>query len=50
LEPNTYVTVVDGPVCADEWSWWRIRTDDGMEGWVSEGGDEVDPYFICPAE
>jgi serine/threonine protein kinase len=49
LNPGTYISVVDGPVCADTWSWWRIRTDFGMVGWVAEGGDEIDPYFICPA-
>lgn len=48
LEPGAQVTVVDGPVCADNWSWWKVRTDLGAVGWVAEGGDEVDPYFICP--
>jgi SH3-like domain-containing protein len=50
LDPNTRVTVIDGPICADDWSWWKIETRSGVSGWVSEGGDEVDPYFICPAE
>lgn len=50
LEPGTYVTVIDGPECENSWSWWRIRTDSGVMGWVSEGGDDIDPYFICPAE
>ncbi|KXK15503.1 MAG: SH3 type 3 domain-containing protein [Chloroflexi bacterium OLB14] len=48
IEPNTYFRVIDGPVCANNWSWWEIRTDDGVRGWVSEGGDNVDKYFICP--
>jgi len=50
LEPSTYVTVVGGPTCTDGWSWWEIRTDSGSVGWVAEGGDNVDQYFICPAE
>lgn len=50
LEPGTRVTIVDGPVCAQDWSWWKVRTDAGKIGWVAEGGDEVDPYFICPAD
>jgi hypothetical protein len=50
LEPGAYVTIFAGPECADSWSWWRIRTGTGASGWVAEGGDEVDPYFICPLE
>jgi hypothetical protein len=49
LKPGTYVTIVDGPICADVWSWWKVQTDSGTVGWVAEGGDEIDPYFICPA-
>ena len=49
LKPGTYVTIVDGPICANVWSWWKVRTDSGIAGWVAEGGDEIDPYFICPA-
>jgi hypothetical protein len=49
IEPGTYVTVISGPACGDGWSWWEVRTDSGVVGWVAEGGDEVDPYFICPA-
>ncbi|MBI5935254.1 MAG: hypothetical protein HY867_16255 [Chloroflexi bacterium] len=41
-------TVVGGPSCSDDWSWWNVRLDDGMTGWLAEGGDAVDPYFICP--
>jgi serine/threonine protein kinase len=48
LEPGTSLTVVDGPAYADGWPWWRVWTSDGIVGWVAEGGDEVDPYFICP--
>ncbi|MBN2393800.1 MAG: SH3 domain-containing protein [Anaerolineae bacterium] len=50
LDTSTQVAIIDGPICADDWSWWEIETDSGIVGWVSEGGDEVDPYFICPAE
>jgi hypothetical protein len=48
LDPGESVIVVDGPAYSDGWSWWLVRTDDGLVGWVAEGGDEVDPYFICP--
>jgi hypothetical protein len=49
IEPGTQFTVIVGPSCSDNWSWWNIRLDDGTTGWVSEGGDEIDPYFICPS-
>jgi hypothetical protein len=49
LSPGTLFRVTGGPSCANNWSWWKIRTDDGVIGWVAEGGDQVDPYFICPA-
>lgn len=48
LGPGTVVTVIDGPICVDNWSWWKIRTASGSTGWMSEGGDNTDPYFLCP--
>jgi hypothetical protein len=48
LEPGTQFKVINGPVCSDNWSWWRIRMQDGTVGWISEGGDNEDTYFICP--
>ena len=48
LPTGSQFCVVDGPECADNWSWWLIQTDDGFVGWIAEGGDNVDPYFICP--
>ena len=50
LESGTHIAIVDGPACAESWSWWKTKTDSGVVGWVTEGGDEVDPYFICPEE
>lgn len=48
LEPGTQFTVVGGPKCASDWSFWEIRLSNGTTGWISEGGDALDPYFICP--
>ena len=48
LDTGTEVYVVDGPVCANNWSWWWIETESGVSGWMAEGGDNVDPYFLCP--
>jgi hypothetical protein len=48
LPPGTTFTILDGPACSDDWSWWRVRTSQGEQGWIAEGGDNVDAYFICP--
>jgi hypothetical protein len=48
LEPGTQFHVGEiEPVCADDWSWWYVTVDD-TSGWLAEGGDQTDPYFICP--
>lgn len=49
LETGTMFNIVGGPKCSDGFSWWKIDVN-GTTGWVAEGGDEVDPYFICPAQ
>ncbi|NNJ09811.1 SH3 domain-containing protein [Chloroflexales bacterium ZM16-3] len=35
LHPGTQMTLLIGPVEKDGYSWWRIRTTDGREGWVA---------------
>ena len=47
-EPGTNFLIIDGPSCANNWSWWKVELDSGLEGWIAEGGDNTDPYFICP--
>jgi hypothetical protein len=39
-------TVIDGPVCEGNYSWWRLQFTDGLIGWGAEG----DPggYFLEP--
>jgi Bacterial SH3 domain len=49
LPVKSQFSVIGGPSCADNWSWWEIQTDSGYSGWISEGGDATDPYFICPS-
>jgi len=48
LASGTTMTIIGGPACANSWSWWNVRTEDDVAGWIAEGGDNVDPYFICP--
>ncbi len=50
IEPGTNFMIIAGPSCANNWSWWKVELDAGLEGWIAEGGDNIDPYFICPVE
>jgi hypothetical protein len=45
LEGTTF-SIEDGPLCADNTSWWRIRTDNNVVGWVAEEQDGA--YLIEP--
>ena len=50
LPVGTSFQVLAGPLCSDDWSWWNIRAGDNRSGWVAEGGDAEDPYFLCPPQ
>lgn len=51
LPTGTAFDVIAGPECAgNNWSWWKVRLDDGQVGWLAEGGDITDAYFLCPLE
>ncbi|MBN2385612.1 MAG: protein kinase [Anaerolineales bacterium] len=49
MQPDAEFEVIGGPECGDDWTWWEVRsTTSGYTGWMAEGGDSVDPYFLCP--
>ncbi|HPR34184.1 MAG TPA: hypothetical protein PKY64_00800 [Anaerolineaceae bacterium] len=49
LARYTVVEIIDGPVCmGDNWTWWKVQIPGGRVGWMTEGGDEVDDYYLCP--
>ncbi len=51
LKPGAVVRVLDGPVCDEDsrWWYWKIETQTKhYVGWMAEGGDDKDPYFLCP--
>jgi hypothetical protein len=52
LPPGVIISVIGGPVCDEPMSawYWEVSTDNGYTGWVSEGGDAVDAYYVCPVE
>ncbi|MBM4431051.1 MAG: SH3 domain-containing protein [Chloroflexi bacterium] len=41
LTEGTRLLVLDGPEAGDGYQWWKVRTDDGVEGWVA--GDWLTP-------
>lgn len=45
LESLDIFMVIDGPRCANNFTWYRIRVGD-TEGWVAEGDDAM--YYIEP--
>jgi serine/threonine protein kinase len=61
IYPDTTVKIIEGPQCSDNSSWWLVRIPKGItvfrgadyalpqesEGWVREGSDAKDPYYIC---
>ncbi len=36
LGEGARVTITDGPIAADGFTWWQIRTESGIVGWVVE--------------
>lgn len=46
IASNAEFDVTEGPACQGEYTWWRIRTANGTEGWSAEGS--LSDYFIEP--
>ena len=46
LFPGEVFTVVDGPICEDNYTWYAVEVNGDLKGWTAEGtrGD----YFIEP--
>jgi hypothetical protein len=40
IQPGENVLVLEGPSCADGYTWWRVRSLAGLEGWTAEGDAE----------
>ena len=41
LENGTRVVILDGPVAGDGFTWWQVRLNTGLSGWVVESADGV---------
>ena len=44
IQPGENVLVLDGPECADGYTWWKVRSAAGLEGWTIEG--DKDGYWL----
>lgn len=45
--PGEEVRILDGPMCNNNWVWWRVAQVDGdLEGWSVEGDEEN--YWLIP--
>jgi WD40 repeat protein len=45
LPNGTQVMIIDGPQEADGFTWWEIRTSDGIEGWAVEHAEDEQTLF-----
>jgi hypothetical protein len=56
IQPGEDVLVIDGPRCADGYTWWKVRSVAGLEGWTIEGDEDgywlvepISPWTSLPA-
>lgn len=47
ISEGTEFTIIGGPQCADNYTWWQVRLDNGTTGWSAEG--DSSKYFMEPA-
>ena len=45
-EEGEEFTIIDGPECQGNFTWWRIQLRNSAQGWVAEG--DFDDYYIEP--
>lgn len=43
-QPGENLLVIDGPQCANGYTWWKVRSLAGMEGWTIEG--DTSSYWL----
>jgi serine/threonine protein kinase len=46
VKPGESVTVLDGPVCEDNYIWWKVQSENGVVGWTVEGKEN--DYWLIP--
>lgn len=48
LEDDLPLILLEGPVEAEGFTWWRVRTPDGLEGWAVENNGELQTLVPIP--
>jgi hypothetical protein len=48
LNPNTQLTIIEGPVEADNYRWWKVSDGEDVTGWAAEGDDTE--QWLTPLE
>jgi hypothetical protein len=55
-QPGDNLLVIDGPQCANGYTWWKVRSLDGLEGWAVEGDSDaywlvepISPWYQLPS-
>ncbi|MCL4252870.1 MAG: SH3 domain-containing protein, partial [Anaerolineae bacterium] len=48
LEDGTVADVIAGPVIAEGFTWWQIRTSDNAEGWSVESNPSAGLQTLIP--
>lgn len=47
-QPQEVMEILDGPKCADGWTWYKVRVfSSGLIGWTAEG-DGKSQYWLRP--
>lgn len=49
LQPGEKIQIIDGPMCADGYWWWKMKSDaqPNLQGWVAGGDGTMD--WLLPA-
>ncbi|MDX1994335.1 MAG: TIR domain-containing protein [bacterium] len=45
---GTRLMIIDGPVFTDSLTWWRVRTENGIEGWSAENEPNDGLQLLVP--
>ena len=48
LQDGATVTLLDGPIISDGFTWWQIRTENGTEGWTVESVPDEHIQTLIP--
>lgn len=48
MPAGTIVTVLDGPVYSEGYTWWNVRSSSGNEGWSVEAADGLNTLIFLP--